>query len=379
MSHKAYHVRTTALQILHAVFVQHDKAKSTLEHLITQQAWQTRDIGLLREMVYGVLRHYYALEADISRFIRQKPDEHARLALLLGAYQLRYMRVPQHAAVSETVTAIKGFSPRDAGFVNAVLRQVLAHEAPTKLKPYQRAELPKWMYSLWRDAFGMEQAQAIGLACQHPPDLCLAIFSAREDWRKEAETAGFEAKNGELSPYSLLLSSKTPVLDLPAYAEGGFVVMDQAAQVAALAVKMVKEDGVLLDLCASPGGKTALLAHRFPKANMLALELNPRRLPRLQSNIDRLPSTNIRIINADCASLPFANHSVDAIMLDAPCSASGTLRRHPDAKFLHQPQDVQDASVLQKRLVNEAMRVLKSGGSLVYAVCSIHPDENEAV
>ncbi len=372
-------IRMFALNILYAVLIQKHKAKASIEHIISEQNWEPRDAALLREMVYGVLRYYYALEADVSRFIKQKPEDHSRIALLLGAYQLRHMRIPDHAAVSETVAAIKPYVSQDAGFINAVLRKVSDSEPPKKLKPHQRAELPKWMYTSWREAFGADTVQDMMQACKQPADLCLAVFKHRTAWIEQAVAQGFEATEGELSPYAVLLDAKTNVAKLPGYAEGEFIVIDQAAQAATLGVCVSEEKGHILDLCAAPGGKTALLAKRFPKANVTAIELNPKRIPRLQENLKRLDIENVEMMQADATHLPYKDNSVDAMMLDAPCTASGTLRRHPDAKFLHDKESPEQVAVLQKELLTEALRVLKPSGSLVYAVCSIHPQENEAV
>lgn len=372
-------MRLFALNILHAVLIHKHKAKSSLEYQIAQQNWEPRDAALLREMVYGVLRHYYSLEADVSRFIQQKPNDHSRIALLLGAYQLRHMRIPAHAAVSETVTAIKSLAPQDAGFINAVLRKVSNHEPPTKLKPHQRAELPKWMYALWRNAFGADVVQGMMQACQQPADLCIAVFEDRDAWMNQAVSQGFTVRQGELSPYAVLLDANTHVAQLPGYDQGKFIVIDQAAQAATLPITLTHETGHILDICAAPGGKTAMIAKRFPKTKVTAIELNPKRIPRLQENLNRLNLNHVEIIQADAAHLPYADNSIDAIFLDAPCSASGTLRRHPDAKFLHNQQSMEEAVNLQHILLKEALRVLKVGGSLVYAVCSIHPQENDAV
>ncbi len=372
-------MRMFALNILHAVLVRKHKAKASLEHIMAEQGWVTQDAAFLREMVYGVLRHHFTLEADISRFIKQKPDEHSRIALLLGAYQIRHMRIPNHAAVSETVAAIKPYVPQDAGFINAVLRKVSDSEPPTKYKPHQRAELPKWIYANWRDAFGTEQVQAMMRACNTTPDLCVAVFGDRSSWIEQVTAQGFTATEGELSPYAVLLPSHSQVSALPGYAEGRFIVIDQAAQAATLPLTLTHETGHVLDICAAPGGKTAMLARRFPKAQVTAIEFNPKRIPRLQANINRLNLKNVEIVQANANTLPYADNSIDAIMLDAPCSASGTLRRHPDAKFLHDKESMIQASTLQTALLKESLRVLKASGTLVYAVCSIHPQENEAV
>jgi len=135
----------------------------------------------------------------------------------------------------------------------------------------------------------------------------------------------------------------------------------------------------VVDLCAAPGGKTALLARVHPEVAVEAVELNEKRIPRLKENMERLKAGNVTIRQGDALVLPYEDGAVDAILLDAPCSASGVIRRHPDAKFIHDQQSVAFHADLQKRMVAEALRVLKPGGRLVYAVCSIHPEENEQV
>ncbi|MDX8401968.1 MAG: methyltransferase domain-containing protein, partial [Mariprofundaceae bacterium] len=170
----------------------------------------------------------------------------------------------------------------------------------------------------------------------------------------------------------------------PGYREGMFVVMDQAAQAAVhwlveAARKAAVRPRLLLDLCAAPGGKTALLARGFPGARIVSVEANARRLPRMRDNLARLRLTRVQPMLADAARLPLPDACADAILLDAPCSASGVLRRHPDAKLLHGPQDVATLAEGQRRMLAEAWRVLAPGGLLLYAVCSILPEEGEQV
>ena len=370
-------VRQAAIQILNKVFTDKVKAGEALESL--GSSFTDRDRRLLHEMVYGVLRRFYSLEADFSRFCKIKPDPVAHTALLIATYQIRHMRIPSHAAVSETVTAVYIMSPKAVGFVNAVLRKVAERAPPKKLRPHQRAELPKWIYPVWRDAFGGDVVQQFCQTLKQPPHLALALFVDRETWIQQAATMGFAARAGELSSCAVLLDSGTDVTALPGFKEGQFTVMDQAAQAAVMALEPAKTDGLILDICAAPGGKTALLAHRFPDATIIAVELNARRIPRLQENLKRLQCENVMVVQADGVNIPLPAHSADAIILDAPCSASGILRRHPDAKFLHDSQDVEKLAALQKTLLNESLRVLKAEGEMVYAVCSIHAQENEAV
>ncbi len=370
-------VRKAAIECLTKII--HAKFKADVAIQRAGQYFEVRERKMLHECVYGVLRHSFSLEADFSRFIKDKPDDNAYAALAVGTYQLRHMRVPTHAAVSETVSAIKQLNPKAAGFVNAVLRRVSSSQPPKKLKPNQRTELPKWMYAQWRDAFGADEVQAFCEALKQPPMLCLALFTDRDIWIEQVQALGIEAEVGELSPYAVLLPVGTDVVALPGFEAGAFTVMDQAAQAAVMALKMPRVDGLILDLCAAPGGKTALLAHRFPEARIIAVELNEKRLPRLQENLSRLSCDNVVVMQGDAMKLPFDESSADAIFLDAPCSASGILRRHPDAKLLHDLEAVEKLSLLQTAMLKESLRVLKTDGKMVYAVCSIHQQENEHV
>jgi len=370
-------VRKAAVQCLQRVLFGHIKADMMLEQ--AGAGLQPRDRGLLHEFVYGVLRRRYSLEADYSRFCKSKPDDVNVSALLLGTYQLRCMRIPPHAAVSETVAAIRQLNPGSCGFVNAILRRVAENEPPLKLKPNQRAELPKWMYAQWRDAFGADAVHRFCDVLKQLPLLCVAVFVPREQWIAQAGEMGVKAVAGALSPYAVLLPAGVQVTSLPGFDAGAFTVMDQAAQAAAMAVNGIEADSLIVDLCAAPGGKSALLARRFPRARIIAVELSPRRIPRLQENLSRLHCENVTIVQGDALKLPFREASVDAVLLDAPCSAAGILRRHPDAKFLHDEADVEQLACMQRQMVNESLRLLKPECKMVYAVCSIHPQENEQV
>jgi len=371
-------VRQAAIECLTQIL--HASVKANVAMQYAGQYFQIRERKLLHEYVYGVLRRYYSLEADFSRYCKSKPDDSAYAALAVGTYQLRHMRIPAHAAVAETVAAMQQLNPKAAGFVNAVLRRVASHDPPAKLKPNQRAELPKWMYAQWRDGFGADVVQSFCHALKQPPLLCLAVFVDRHAWIKQVQDSGIQAEVGELSPYAVVLPTGTDVTALPGFAEGAFTVMDQAAQAAVLGLNMsATSTGLIIDVCAAPGGKTALLAHRFPQARIIAVELNAKRIPRLQENLARLHSQQVQIVQANAMQLPLDDACADAVFLDAPCSASGILRRHPDAKFLHPVDEVERLSGLQSCMLNESLRVLNTGAQMIYAVCSIHRQENEQV
>ena len=370
-------IRKVAIECLRKVFHTSLKADLVLER--SGAYLQPRDHRLLHKLVYGVLRRRYSLEADFSRFCKTKPDETSEAALLLGTYQLRHMRIPDHAAVSETVAAIRQLHPKSSGFVNAVLRRVADSEQPVKLKPNQRVELPRWMYARWRDAFGADTVLRFCNAFKSAPPLCLAVFVDREKWLAQVRSMDIEVEAGELSDCAVLLPSGTDVTSLPGFDNGAFTVIDQAAQAAVMDLNIFNPSAVILDLCAAPGGKTAMLSRRFPEARIIAVELNAGRIPRLRENLSRLQCGNVIVVRADAMRLPFPDASANAILLDAPCSASGILRRHPDAKFLHDNKDIDKLSCIQRTMITESLRVLKKGGQMTYAVCSIHPEENERV
>jgi len=339
------------------------------------------DKRFLHTLVYGVLRHYFSLEADISRFTREKPEPTVAMALMLGAYQLRHLATPAHAAVAETVNAIRPLQARAVPLVNAILRQLTRKNPPKKLKPHQRCELPRWMYCQWRDDWGAATLNDFVTVLQSPPPLTLAILGDREAWLTLAYDAGFDAVAGELSATAVLLPTGTAVTRLPWYDEGHIIVMDQAAQASVhlLCDGLQQTPNHVIDLCSSPGGKTALLAYLLPQSTIFSVEYYARRLPTLQQNLQRLQLANVHIIQGDARQLPWIDQSADAIFLDAPCSASGLLRKHPDVRFHHNQQQLQTLVAQQTSMLQEAIRLLKPNALMVYAVCSIHHQEQAVV
>ncbi len=362
-----------ALESIAAVLHRRCKMETALDRA-RQQLATPRDRGLLHRLVSGVMRHFFTLEADWSRFVRAKPSPLAQAALLLGTLQLRHLKVADHAAIHTTVEAIKRREPEHTAMVNAVLRKVRGSKPPQRFKPYQRANLPRWLYRRWRDAFGAETVAEIARHAAKVPPLAVAALGARDSllaaWRK----AGIDARPGA-APQAILLPSDTEITALPGWSEGRCTVIDQSAQWAALALP--ESDGLCLDLCSAPGGKYALLHPRM--GTTVALDVAARRLPRWRHNITRLGIERAPMVQADALHPPFPHGIADRIMLDAPCTASGLLRRHPDVKFLHDEAQIARLAEQQQALLQQALRLLKPGGILAYAVCSIHPEENAQV
>ncbi|MDX8389768.1 MAG: 16S rRNA (cytosine(967)-C(5))-methyltransferase RsmB [Mariprofundaceae bacterium] len=368
--------RVIAIDILHRVIDEKQPADQLIDRVVDQLS--DADRRFVHQIVYGVLRTYHYLDADISRFLRGKTKPWLRMALLVGGYQIRCMRTPQHAAVHETVDVVKKSPFRHAsGMVNAILRNMIRQGEVEDLIDYQRYELPEWIYKRWLHTFGHEQVKSIAEHISTPPPLTLSVMCDRNIWVDRAKSENFTVTTSSLSPYAVHLPTGSPVTDLPGYDAGEFIVMDQAAQMVVEALP--ETSGTILDMCAAPGGKTAMLARHHPKAMIMAMDISEKRIHRLRQNIERMRCQRVQVFQADGCHIPLVDHSVESLLLDAPCTASGIFRRHPDAKFLHTADDVRRHAAIQSELLIEAIRVIKPGGIIVYAVCSIHQEENENV
>jgi 16S rRNA (cytosine967-C5)-methyltransferase len=331
-----------------------------------------RDRALARALVAMVLRRLGTLRHLLGLLLeRGLPKDAPRVetALLIGAAQILFLDVPDHAAVDLAVRLVQGdrHAAHFAGLVNAVLRR-LTREGAARLAELDTVTLdtPKWLMERWVAAYGEPVARAIAAANASEPALDLTVKTDPALW---AERLG-----GRLLPTgSVRLVAHGPVTALPGFAEGAWWVQDAAA---ALPVRLLGNVAGLrvADLCAAPGGKTAQLA--AAGARVTAVDRSPARLARLEENLKRL-SLTAELIYADVAELnaePF-----DAVLLDAPCSSTGTIRRHPDVPWLKQPADIEKLAALQRRLIERACALTKPGGTLVYCTCSLEPDEAEAI
>ncbi len=319
-----------------------------------------RDRAAAHRIAAMVLRRLGSIDEVLSPYLRKEPPPPARHALRIGAAELLLLETPPHAAVATAVA----LAPRAfAGLVNAVLRKV-ATEGPAALEGLDapRLDTPAWLWTAWHAAYG-PAVRAIAEAHRGPAPLDLTPAPGAEP------PAGAEV----LPTGSWRLAAGTRVTDLPGFAEGRFWVQDAAAALPALLLKPRTGERIA-DLCAAPGGKTAQLA--AAGAEVTAVERDAGRVARLAENLARLrlPAT---VVQADAATWappePF-----DAILLDAPCTATGTIRRHPDVAHTKRARDVQGAAEAQARLLGAAAKMLAPGGRLVFATCSLQPEEGEA-
>src|SRR6266536_2624002 len=366
--------RRIAADILDGVLHKHRTLDEQLEGAGAHpglKALADRDRALMRRLVATILRRLGTLGHLLSRVLfRSIPTDapRAQSALLIGAAQILWMDVPDHAAVDLSVRLVQSDrrAAKYAGLVNAVLRRCAREGQPLidEVKA-QTLDIPPWMLARWIAAYGETTAREMALAIGHEPSLDITVKSDAPQWatRLHGETLA----TGTVR--TLLQGSVTM---LPGFTEGQWWVQDAAAALPARLFGDVAGKNIA-DLCAAPGGKTAQLAQAG--AHVTAIDRSPARVARLRDNFARL-SFEAKTVVADAIEWK-AGEEFDGVLVDAPCTSTGTIRRHPDVAWLRQEADIAPLVALQKRLLQKAVALLKPGGTLVYCTCSLEPEEGE--
>ena len=341
--------------------------------------------ALTQELVYGALRWHFRIEG-LLRQLLQKPirnkDRILRCLLHIGLYQLMEMDLPAHAAVNETVALTGRLNrPWARGLVNAVLRRYQREREALEaaLDEAERLSHPRWLLDRLQRAWPQDWARICAENNRRPPMVLRVnrLRQNRETCLQRLAEAGIAAHAHPCSPVAVELEQPQPVDTLPGFAEGALSVQDAAAQLAALLLDPQPGERIL-DACAAPGGKTAhLLEHAGGRLDLLALELDPDRLPALRDTLARLGlAAEIRQGDAARPDDWWDGRPFDRILLDAPCSATGVLRRNPDIRVHRRPQDIARLQATQQTLLNALWPLLRPGGRLLYATCSVLPEEN---
>jgi 16S rRNA (cytosine967-C5)-methyltransferase len=335
-----------------------------------------RDRALARRIVATVLRRLGTLRRLIGDVLDRglpKDGPGVESALLIGAAQLLFLDVPRHAAVDLSVRLVQG-DPRQAryaGLVNAVLRRIArsGREQLASLEPLP-LDTPDWLFRRWMNAYGEDMARAIALAHRLEPPLDITVKSDPDRWA--------ERLSGRRLPTdSVRLVAHGPIAGLPGYAEGEWWVQDAAA---ALPVRLFGDlrGRAVADLCAAPGGKTAQLAARG--ALVTAIDRSAPRMERLKENLSRTGLHAATVVaDAERWTPDPSTATFDAVLIDAPCSSTGTIRRHPDIAWRKTPNDIAILSALQRRLLGHAVDLTRSAGTIVYCTCSLEPEEGEEI
>jgi 16S rRNA (cytosine967-C5)-methyltransferase len=371
--------RVLAAQVLDAVLHRGRSLKSELARALPQLE-DARDRALLEAICFVALRQRARYDAALQQWL-QKPladkDAPLRALLLAGFAQVEAMALPPHAALSATVEAARVLGrPHQAGMVNAVLRRAQREGVPAA---DASATWPAWLRKRINLEWG-EHAQAIFEASARAAPLWLRVNVARcsrDAYALRLQQAGIEAATEPTLPEALRIDTPVAVAMLPGFADGDVSVQDGAAQAVADALAPLPGSRVL-DACAAPGGKAAHLLEREPSLRLLALDVDARRLRRVRETLERVGAE--ASYRADDASQPaqwWDGDPFDAVLLDAPCSATGVVRRQPDVLLHRRPEDLSALVALQSRLLDAVWTTLRPGGVLVYATCSILKDENE--
>jgi len=365
--------RRLAVEILEAVLHRRRPFDEQLEDAEPQlAALPERDRALTRALAASVLRRLGTLRHLLGQFLERGPPAdvpRVETALLLGAAQILFLDVPNHAAVDLSVRLVRADrrAARYAGLVNAVLRRI-AREAATRLRDADTTALdtPAWLMTRWTTAYGTETARAIAQANGHEAALDLTV--------KDGPTSWANLLGGRVLPTGTVRTiAHGPVAQLSGFAEGVWWVQDAAAALPARLLGDVRGKSVA-DLCAAPGGKTAQLAQAG--ARVVAVDRTETRLARLRQNLARLKLT-ADLVAADATQ--WQGGPFDAVLLDAPCSSTGTIRRHPDIPWLKREGDIGALTALQRSLIEQAVELVRPGGLLVYCTCSLEPEECEAI
>ena len=347
-----------------------------------------RDRSLLQQLCYGSLRQAPRLLALLERLL-DKPlrakDSDIQGLLLCGLYQLESTRIPDHAAVAATVGAVAVLKkPWAKGMANAVLRRFLRERdsLAAALPEAAAASHPEWLYRALLEQWPAAAAEMIAANNLQPP-LTLRVHTrriSRQDYLAKLASQGIEASAGLLSPQAVYLARPRDVAELPGFAEGETSVQDEAAQLAAPLLEAAPGQRIL-DACAAPGGKTCHLLELQPDlAEVVAMDVDETRLQKVSQNLQRLQlRATLLVGDARLPGAALEPASFDRILVDAPCSATGVIRRHPDVKLLRRAGDIEQLAQLQLQILMGLWPLLKPGGALLYATCSVLEQENSAV
>jgi 16S rRNA (cytosine967-C5)-methyltransferase len=356
-----------------------------------RETFDARDRAFLLELVYGTLRNRARLDWILNQFSAQlvaKTDAWTRNILRLGAYQLLLLdRIPPSAAVNTSTELAKTYGKKQ-GYVNGLLRNLdrkrSAIPEPDFEEPAQRLAVlyshPEWLVRRWLNRFGRDQTEMLLRENNRPAPLVIrtnTVKTTRDSLKAALAAQGVDAVETSYSDAGLEIITSPSIRTLEAYEEGLFIVQDEAAQLISRMLSP-KPGETVLDACAAPGGKATHLAEMMKNEGaVVALESDPKRIERIRENSQRLGIAIILPAVADASS--YHDGTYDKILIDAPCSGLGVLRRHPDGRWTKTEKNILERQKLQEQILDNCAKLLKPGGALVYATCTTEPEENEDV
>ena len=353
-----------------------------------QECLSTDDTPFVYQCVYGTLRYYFSLSAMADYALKQPlatKDHDLYLLLLLGLFQLQYCDVPAYAVLKETVNIADKIKKSWAKkFINAVLRRFLREkkifEQQCTLTDQAQYNHPQWLIERIKTAWP-EQWKSILLANNEKAPMYLRVNRlkiSRDAYQEKLQSLSISSTSISNFPDALCLTEAVTVQELPEFFEGWVSVQDAASQ-AVVEYLDLKPMQRILDACAAPGGKTChILERQSDLAELIAIDVSPKRVKKIEENLERL-QLKATVLCADATSPEqwCKKKMFDRILLDAPCSATGVIRRHPDIKYLRSPENIQQLIQQQQKLLESLWPLLKAQGKLVYTTCSLLPEENQ--
>jgi 16S rRNA (cytosine967-C5)-methyltransferase len=378
--------RLLAIEVMQQL-LQDGRSLSDTLPIAQQRLEEPKDQALLQEFCFGMARWFARLDAVAGELLQKKlkrKDFDIQLLILLGLYQLIYMRLADHAAVSQTAESARQLGKSWAvGLINGVLRNFQRGDVAllerADASQIARFSSPKWLLQRVQHSWPDRWQALLDAANQRPP-MTLRINEthlSREAYLLQLQQQSIEADIVAECPSAVVLKKPRPVQMLPGFVEGDFSVQDAGAQLAATLLDL-KPRQRILDACAAPGGKSCHILELASDAELTAMDIDARRLERVKENLQRL-KLNATLVTGDAVKPEgvWAEQQYDRILLDVPCSATGVIRRHPDIKWLRREEDIAQLAQLQSQILDAIWPLLKPGGLMLYATCSLLPDENE--
>jgi 16S rRNA (cytosine967-C5)-methyltransferase len=387
---KPISVRELALQLIEQVHQQKAYSPLILNQAIESHRLEGRDAALLTQLVYGVLQRELTLEFYLKSFLKpkQKLDAWVRHLLYISLYQMVFLdRIPSHAIVSEAVNIAKKRGHQGiSGFVNGVLRNVLRKGVPSfeKLPLEEKLSIeyshPLWLVERWMKQYGSETTEKILTANNEPPSITARVNplkTSKAEVLSELEKDGFDVTEGEVSPDAILIK-KGKLIGHRLYQEGLVSIQDESSMLVARALG-VEPGMTVLDACAGPGGKTTHLAELMKdQGKIVALDLHIHKTALIDKQASRLGISSIetKALDARKVKSVFAAQSFDRLLIDAPCTGFGVIRRKPEIKYTKNEKDIYSLAGIQAAILDSCADLLKPGGKLVYSTCTIDHEEN---
>ncbi|MFC3843837.1 16S rRNA (cytosine(967)-C(5))-methyltransferase RsmB [Paenibacillus sp. MAH-36] len=386
--------REAALDVLIRVEENQSYSNLLLNQVLQKHALERADAGLATELVYGTIGRKNTIDFFLERFVSKglaKLEPWVRCLLRLSFYQLHYLdRIPDHAVVSEAVNIAKRRGHQGiSGMVNGVLRAIIRSKAelvlPAALGDVKRIALghshPEWLVRRWIRQLGPELTEQICAANNEPPHVSIRANARRRsrlELLEQLQGSGLSAEASELAPAGILVQGAGNMALSPGFLQGDFSIQDESSMLVAEALEP-RPGMTVLDCCAAPGGKTAHIAEKMDDSGKIwACDLHEHKQKLIADQAERLGLTSIQTLVMDAAKLDehFGAESFDRILLDAPCSGLGVIRRKPDLKWAKQEAEIDAISELQYAILSRVHRLLRPGGVLVYSTCTIEHAEN---